>query len=201
VAGFPVFDSTKNEALHVGFSTNITSPEEGIYQLNVENETHTGGTYIKSGKINNVKHVRNMGSEFGYSYKRFTLQSEYMHSFVRIKRNTVTELTDPLRDFNSFYAMGSFFIGNGQRKYDQRGNKFSSISVDESKRNVWEFALRYSRIHLRESVEDIKKMSDVTLGVNWYYSESMRVMFNYVRSRIENRYTANAFQMRLQATF
>jgi phosphate-selective porin len=124
-----------------------------------------------------------------------------MHSFVRIKKTTATELIDRVRDFYSYYAMASYFIGKGQRGYDKRNNRFSSVSIDGNNRNVWELALRYSRIHLRESVDEIKKMSDVTLGINWYYSETWRVMFNYIHSRIQNRYSANAFQMRLQATF
>jgi|GEM_PF-1865992 len=201
VAYLPLSDSAKNQALHFGLSANIYSPPKSNYQLNVENETHTGGTYIKSGEIQNVSNIRNFGSEFGYSVNRLTVQSEYMHSFVRIKDLSSTDLTDKVRDFNSFYAMASYFLGGGKRRYQQRGNRFSSISVADGSKNAWELGVRYSHIFLKESVEEIKKMSDYTIGVNWYYSENMRFMFNYVHSRIQNRYSANAFQTRLQLSF
>lgn len=201
LAGLPLWDSASNQAFHLGLSTNVYRPLQSTYQLNVENETHTGGTYIRSGEISNVSHVRNISGELGYSFRRLTLQSEYMHSFVRIKDNTGSELLDRLRDFNAFYATASFFLGQGQRKYDRDNNRFSAISITGDSRNVWEVAVRFSQIHLRESVEKIRKMSDVTLGLNWYYSPTWRVMFNYIHSQIEERFRANSFQMRLQATF
>ena len=201
VAYFPVWDSARNKALHLGLSANLFSPPDNRYFLNVENTTHTGDTYIKSGEITDVQHVKNIGGEMGYAHKRFALQSEYMHSFVRIRRTIATEWIDRLRDFNSFYAMASFFIGKGQRRYDRNRNSFSSIKIEGSEKNTWELALRYSRIHLRESIENIRKMSDITVGLNWYYSETWRIMFNYIHSEIQDNYKANSFQMRLQATF
>lgn len=197
----PLWDSTQNQTLHLGLSSNLYNPLKSTYQLNVENETHTGGTYIKSGEINGVKNVKNIGSEAGFTHSRFAFQTEYMHSFVNIKDTSSTELLDRVRDFNSFYAIASLFLGNGQRQYNQRGNRFSTVVVGNGSKGVWEVALRFSRIFLKESVEDIRKMSDVSAGVNWYYSENTRLMFNYVFSQIENRYQANAFQMRLQVTF
>lgn len=201
LAYFPVWDSTRNKTLHVGLASNIYSPPNSTYLLNVENPTHTGDRYLQSGKIEDVQHVHNIGSEAGFSNKRFTLQSEYMHSFVRINKVVATEIIDRVREFNSFYVMTSFFIGEGRRQYDKQKNSFSSITIGGDKRNIWELALRYSQIHLRESAENIRRMSDITAGINWYYSENWRIMFNYIHSRIQDRYSANAFQMRLQATF
>lgn len=201
IAYTPVRDSATNRTIHLGFASNIYSPINSIYVLNVENATHTGDTYIKSGIIDDVKHVQNIGGEAGFTHKRFTLQSEYMHSFVRINKTIATEVIDRVREFNSLYVMTSYFIGGGRRQYDKDRNSFSSIAIAGDKRNAWELAIRYSLIHLRESEENIKKLRDLTLGINWYYNENWRVMFNYIHSRIQDRYSANTLQMRLQVTF
>lgn len=201
LAYLPLWDSARNKTLHVGLASNIYTPINRTYVLNVENATHTGDSYIKSGVIDDVQHVQNVGGEAGFTHKRFAVQSEYMHSFVRINKMIATEIIDRVREFNSFYVTTSYFLGGGRRKYDKERNSFSAVALSGDKRNAWELALRYSQIHLRESTENIKRLNDITMGVNWYYSSTWRVMFNYIHSRIQNRYYANAVQMRLQATF
>lgn len=202
----PILDSVSNKALHIGFATNHYSPLKRTYQLNVENETHTGGAYIKSGEINDVTSLTNIGTELGYTYRRFSFQSEYMHSFVNLSRIQDSITIDRTRDFNSYYATASYFVGNGKRTYSEAGNRFSSISVDQKNPNrpykgAWEVAVRFSRIFLKESIMEIKKMSDITFGINWYYSPNIRIMLNYIVSQIQDKYKANAFQLRLQAVF
>jgi phosphate-selective porin OprO/OprP len=206
VAYLAANDTLNNKALHLGFSSNFSSIPKDTYDLNIENETHTGGSYIKSGKIRQVKNLKQIGTELGYSYKRFCLQSEYMKAFVRLNSTNSLNTKNLTRDFNSYYLMTSYFIGKGQREYNKGGNKFSSIKIDrkntkDSYQGVWEVGLRFSRIFLKESLEEIKKMSDVTIGVNWYYNPNSRLMLNYIMSQIQDTYWAHALQMRFQVTF
>ncbi len=204
LAVLPVWDTSLNKTLHLGLSTNFYSPIDDVYELNVENPTHTGGQFIKSGTIPNVDKVNSFAGELGYTYKKFALMGEYMHSFVRIDEGAAG--SERKRDFNSFYLQASMFLGRGKRSYDLDGNEFSDVSVagpvqGESYRGAWEVGVRYARVHLKESVEEIKKMNDITIGLNWYYRKNIRFMANQIFSRIENRYNASATQFRVQVVF
>jgi len=100
----------------------------------------------------------------------------------------------------------SHFKTGGKRKYNDYGNHISCIDVyieknDGSLKGAWEVGLRFANFNLRESTQPIKRISDITAGVNWYINSSSRLMFNYIFGIIQNQYYATDLQCRLQFTF
>ncbi|WP_168194006.1 OprO/OprP family phosphate-selective porin [Pontibacter sp. SGAir0037] len=199
----PLYDSTANRALHIGLALNTRTPNDNEYEIKSYNETNTGARYIRTGMLEHVKNVRQIGGELGYSEGNLCLQGEYVHAFARLSE-IEDELTEQYnREFNAYYLMASYFLKRGSRKYNVNSNEFSSVSLDEHERlkGAWELGLRYSRINLLHTDRQFSSLADVTLGLNWYFNASTRMMMNYVYSRINGNYTANSLQFRVQVSF
>ena len=202
----PVQDSAKNKTLHTAVAFNSFRPNENKYEVNLENPANTGANYTKTGTINDVKRVMQIGTELGYSYNKLTLQAEAIYSITQLDKISDTLINERARSFHGYYTMASYFISGGKRKYDKKGNRFGSIEIDRdentgSLKGAWEVGLRFANFNLRESAQPIKRISDITAGVNWYINSSSRLMFNYIYSIIQNQYYATALQCRIQFTF
>lgn len=195
----PVQDTTANRSAHIGFGLNTQTLVGNILKVEAQNESNLAPDYISSGEIENVDRLWQVGGEAGFTQGRFTLQSEYMHAFARIFEVTDQLPDDKVREFNSFYIIGSYFLIGGKRSYDVADNTFSDISLD--KPDALELALRYSQIKLLDNPQTYSKMSDISLGLNYYLSESTRLMMNYVFSRIAEQHHVQVLQFRLQVSF
>ncbi|RPJ81091.1 MAG: porin, partial [Acidobacteria bacterium] len=58
-----------------------------------------------------------------------------------------------------------------------------------------------SKIDLEDAPIQGGELKDWTAGLNWYLNPNTRIMWNYVRADLENRGTADIFQMRFQIDF
>lgn len=69
---------------------------------------------------------------------------------------------------------------------------------------AWESTLRLSTIDLNDNGIRGGRLTDLTVGLNWYYTTRSRVMVNYVHAFLDrdNRYSnANIFAVRYQIAF
>ncbi|WP_207496525.1 OprO/OprP family phosphate-selective porin [Aridibaculum aurantiacum] len=202
----PLYNKEKNQALHIGISNSVYTPTANVYSVQTDNETHTGATYIRSGEIKDVNKIVQLAGELGYSFKRFNFQSEFLRTYT-ILGSPTDSLGDPRKTaFNTYYAYASYFLKGGRRQYDRASNYFDDIALDEkqngsSMRGAWEVGVRYAYIDLTESVSVLERMSDLTVGLNYYLNSNSRLMLNMVVSRIERRFNATSLQGRVQFTF
>ncbi|MDR6306728.1 phosphate-selective porin [Nitrobacter vulgaris] len=49
---------------------------------------------------------------------------------------------------------------------------------------AWEIAARYSYMDLNDNLVFGGKQNNVTVGLNWYLNDNMRVMFNWIHGTI-----------------
>ena len=76
-------------------------------------------------------------------------------------------------------------------------------------KGAWEIGYRWSTIDLNDNGILGGEVQDHTFGVNWYLNPYTRIMFNYVRSDVDNSLAVagipdaglNVFQMRAQIDF
>jgi len=110
-------------------------------------------------------------------------------------------------------GVGCFVTGE-HREYDTKYGRFGRVTPrsdflsTESGASAgpglgaWEIAARCSRIDLDDrGIVSGGKISDYTMGVNWYLTPSIRVLGNYVHSHIDGIGSSRIFLMRFALLF
>lgn len=157
-----------------------------------------------------------LGAEAAWVDGPFSLQAEYVASLV--SDPTDGGLTGDDAWFHGYYIQASYFLTGEHRVYDRHHGRFARViphtsawTIDPTSHahqprvswgsGAWEVAARYSRVNLNDA--DIRggRLSDVTLGVNWYLNANFRIQWNYLYSDRDvsaprNDGTAHAFVMR-----
>ncbi|MFM7161651.1 MAG: OprO/OprP family phosphate-selective porin [Planctomycetaceae bacterium] len=119
--------------------------------------------------------------------------------------------------FQGAYVEAMYFLTGEHRNYQRKTGNFGAVAIqdpfvvtkDENgcRRNglgAFEVAARLSWIDLDHQQIHGGELTDLTLGLNWYYTLRSRVMFNYVRAMLDrgNRDSnADIFGVRFQYAF
>lgn len=181
---------------HVGDQRDIFfryRPESGI----------TDVRYVNTGVIPGTESLTRWGIDVAGIFGPWSIQGEYMDTTVGRK--------DDYEDvgFHGWYAFVSWFPTGETRNYLENG-VFGGIKPMH-KYGAVELAVRFSSIDLTD--RDIRGGSEqnITVGVNWYIHQQLRVMFNYIHvntdafandnGSVEGNDSPNILQMRFQANF
>jgi phosphate-selective porin OprO/OprP len=122
--------------------------------------------------------------ELAYVDGPFSFQSEYIVSFIDADKS--------LR-FWGIYASGSYFFTGEQRQYNTASGAFTGIKVKSPfhpAKGQWgalELAVRLSYIDLNDEPISGGKEKNITLGLNWYLYQKIRIMCNYVHAKVYDR--------------
>jgi phosphate-selective porin OprO/OprP len=119
--------------------------------------------------------------------------------------------------FQGAYVEAMYFLTGEHRNYLRKTGNFGPVAIEDPfvvtkdengcRRNglgAFEVAARLSWIDLDHQNIRGGELTDLTLGLNWYYTLRSRVMFNYVRAMLDrsNRDSnADIFGVRFQYAF
>ncbi len=195
--------------LHLGFSYSHrwdlngvrygARPEDHLARVLIDTDFSTDA--MGQPLLADANRVNEFAAEIALVFGRFSVQAEYI-------RSAVSSAAGGGPVFDGWYAFASYWITGECRKY-AKGNFAGRITPcreflekDCCGSGGWEVAVRYSTLDLNDSNIQGGKMSDITLGVNWHLHPNARVMFNYVRSRIDDDVATgqdlNTFAIRVQ---
>jgi phosphate-selective porin OprO/OprP len=124
--------------------------------------------------------------------------------------NDVNGASDPT--FSGWYAYGSWFITGESRAYKTSSGTFDRIKpksiVGKGGIGAWELGARFSSIDLNDSGITGGEEKDLTLGLNWYATPTIRFMANYIKvmdltdpQNVNDDSEPNIFEMRAQIDF
>ena len=211
IGGIPWYSEEDGKLLHLGISyshlfrddnesdarARFSSRPESF--LPDERLVDTGHFFIESGDVIDLELAMQSGP--------FSLQGELFHMFTDADAEG-----DP--HFWGFYLYGSFFLTGESRRYNIARATFTPEEPQHGFRprkgrwGAWEIAFRYSYIDLNDERIKGGKERNITVGLNIYLHRKVRLMFNYVNARVEDRAeprihddSANIFQTRFQITF
>jgi len=162
-------------ALHLGAALSYRTPDdEHEVKYNSRPESHlTDVKYLNTGKIDEVDHVSLAGLEAALVQGPFSVQGEYIQSWVDREGDLENY------SFNGWYLYGSWFLTGESRIYKAKKGSFGRINPTTGI-GAWELALRYSSLDLTDDSITGGEADQLTLGVNWYVNPHIRFMANYI---------------------
>ncbi len=198
VTGLPVYADGGRKYLHVGAAYSHQGAPLGVTLFGSRPEANLLPPFVLTPLLETSSYNM-VGLEAAAVAGPFSVQSEYMKSSV----NSVSS-GDPT--FSGFYVLGSFFLTGEHRPYWHGGGAFDRVRpnssfMDDGGTGAWEIVARYSQLDLNDRLVRGGEMKNFTFGVNWHLNPYSRIMWNYVRSEVEDTGNADILQMRFKIDF
>ena len=164
---------------------------------------------LNSGAITDVDDARVLSAEAGGAIGGFHAQGEYFDY-------SISRFGDSDLDFEGGYVQVGYILTGEKRKYRQSDGAFGGVKPSNpffwdmaGGIGAWEIAARYSYVDLNDNLVFGGEQENVTVGLNWYLNNNMRLMFNWIHGTVEKTDVAgldlgaeyDAFAMRTQFAF
>ncbi|NLX05981.1 MAG: porin [Phycisphaerae bacterium] len=187
--------------LHLGAAYSRRSPNNRLLSYGQRPESHLAPDFVDTGQFQ-ARRADLIGLETALVHGPLTLQGEYI-------QNIVDAINSRDVCFQAFYIQAAWFLTGETRPYDRETGVFDRLIPKKSfccpngQRGfgAWEIAARYSYLDLDDGPIEGGRLSDLTLGLNWYLNPNARVMWNYVLADLAGDGDAGIFQIRLQIDF
>ena len=190
VTGLPYYDELTNRRylVHVGAGILHTEDQDERVRIRARPQIREGPRLIDSGTLDASRYTTG-NLEFAAVMGRFTLQSEAFLSHVNMTK------TDSPNTYGS-YIHGSWFLTGENRVFEPFGQHGAQFARNVPYSNVfftpggnslgaWELKARWSWLGLDQFQKG--QYNDVTVGFNWYWSDRVRVMFDYIHPMTSNQ--------------
>ncbi len=179
----PFYDEPSNGryAIHTGIGILHTQDQDGRLQIRARPQINLGPRLIDSGVLlSDNSTVGNL--EFASVMGPVTLQSEAYLAHAHLT-------TGDTEWVHGAYSHLSWFLTGENRVYERFGQHGAQFGRNAPFNNLfatpggvslgaWEAKARWSYLNL--NTLDRGTYNDVTVGCNWYWSERIRVMFDYI---------------------
>ena len=207
VTGLPIYqaDPDRPDAtrlLHLALSANVLYASSSSVRYRSRPESHLAPYVIDTGNIH-ADGALVAGTEAAWVNGPFSLQGEYLHSWVG-------EQGGQAPGFNGFYTSGSWFLTGESRPYDRTEGKFGRVIPHQTFNwgkgggGAWEIAGRYSFTDLDSANIHGGRLSMLMAGLNWYPHSHVKWRFDYGFGRVSNRTpegNLNIFETRVEIDF
>lgn len=232
VTALPMWDDSTNgkSYLHTGFGYNFVAPKDRLARFRTVPEYYIGeqsgllpaGTsgLAAPGNFNGIPffvdtksvaidHYHMIGPELLYVDGPFSWQSEA--NLLWASRTNGDQAFFP-----GAYSQVGYFLTGEHRPYNRKQGAIDRIQVlhpvgrggdacADWGWGAWEVAARVSHIDLDSGSIHGGRLTDLTLGLNWYMNNYSKLQFNYIRAFLDNpantSTTTDIFGLRAQVDF
>ncbi len=205
----------ERDVVHLGGAVSYRDlePDEISFDTTPESDLF-GASLVDTGTLEDAETLSRLGLEAAWQRGSVRVQGEYV--LTRVGRDGGR--SDPI--FQGGYVLVAWVVNGKGRPYgtdlpDYGSDlgRFQAVELEPAQRvaegghGVFELAGRLSGIDLDD--EDVAggRQADLTLGLNWYPDDNIRVMANYIRAEVDDApetgkdESADIFQMRFQLAF
>lgn len=172
----PVHD--KLRVLHLGFGFLHRSLEAGgQIRIRARPESHVTGVRL----VNTDRFAANSRDLYGFeaAWKNGPLSIMGEYNMASVEQDSGTDV-----DFSSYYGQISYILTGETRSYKRKAGSWGGVKpasiVGKGGQGAWEVAARLSRIDLTDGDIDGGAQTNLTLGVNWYLTPTIRLNANYI---------------------
>jgi phosphate-selective porin OprO/OprP len=179
----PYYDEPSNGryVVHTGAGILYTKDQDGLARFRARPQIHEGPFLIDTGQFAASEYTSG-NLEFAAVMGPFCVQSEaYLCNVNRI--------ADDSAWIGGAYVHCSYFLTGENRIYERYGMHGAQFGRNQPYSNffwvpgccgpgAWELKARWSNLTLDNL--DSGQYNDLTLGFNWYWSDRIRVMFDYI---------------------
>jgi phosphate-selective porin OprO/OprP len=167
--------------VHTGCGVLYTNDQNDLVQFRARPQIHEGPFLIDSGGLPAGSYTTG-NLEFATVWGRFSVQSEAFLSDVNF-------IGAPSQTCSGAYVYGSWFLTGENRIYERFGQHGAQFARNVPFTNVfwvpggvgwgaWEAKCRWSNLSLTDV--DRGEYNDITTGFNWYWSDRVRCMFDWI---------------------
>lgn len=173
-------DVAGRKGVNVGASFSYrTNVDSGNTRFRSRPEIATANTYfVDTGEIDNASEIIRSGLEASQVQGRFSWQSELLTTWV--ERDGAKTAT-----FWGAYVFASWFLTADRRNYDLGQGRFAppqiSRPVFKGGWGAFEVAARASHVDLQDEDVNGGRETNLSLGLNWYLNDPLRLEFNVVK--------------------
>lgn len=179
----PYYDEPSNGRylMHLGAGILYTDDHDDRVRFRARPQVHEGPRLIDSGVLQADNYTTG-NLELAIVNGRFTVQSEAF--LCQVNRT----FADPVT-FSGAYVHGSWFLTGENRIYERYGQHGAQFARNVPYTNffwtpggfgwgAWEAKVRWSNLNLNDVQRG--QYNDLTAGFNWYWSERIRIMFDWI---------------------
>lgn len=226
----PWWECEGTEYLHLGVGYNYVAPKDETARFRTIPEYFVGeqagvtpaGTSGQAapGNFNGTPFFIDTGAQGVRDYNLFGTEVLWVDGPLSVQSEAMwlsgTRTNGLSMYFPGAYAQVGFFLTGEHRPYNRKQGAIDRIQVKhpfglvrnddcEYGWGAWEVAARYSYLNLNSRDIQGGRLSDVTLGLNWYLNNYAKIQFNYIRALLDNAShgdsTANIVGVRAQLDF
>ena len=187
--------------VHTGMGILHTEDQDNRIRFRARPQIHEGPRLIDSGVLNADSNTTG-NLELAIVWGRTTLQSEAFASNVNF-------LSGDTQTVSGAYVHSSFFLTGENRIYEKFGQHGAQFGRNKPYSNAfavpgfvswgaWEAKSRWSYLDLTKV--NAGQYNDLTVGMNWYWSDRTRVMFDWIHPFTSADSSLGAVQADILAT-
>lgn len=164
---------------------------------------------LDTGALANVNSALVLSAEAAATVGSFHAQGEYFDY-------SISRFAQPDLHFKGGYVQAGYILTGEKRKYSSSSGSLDGVNPANpffwdmtGGTGAWEIAARYSYVDLNDKTIFGGTQENITVGLNWYLNDNMRMMFNWIHGTVQKTNLANidrgatydAFAMRTQFAF
>ncbi len=189
----PWYEEEGRYLMHLGVAGSIRDPNNHAQQYRTRGSLRNGPGGLNPVLANtgsfNTTEVEFGGLEWMMQIDSLILQSEYTCAWNQKSVGNGTSAPAGAQLGNVFvygwYAEALYFLTGEHRDYEKKSGAFGRVIPHDNLGSpnglgAFQLGARYSTVNLVDSGMDGGRVSDVTLGLNWFLNPNMKIQSNYV---------------------
>jgi len=200
VTFLPIFADEGRVWVHVGAAYSERFVDDGeTVRFSQRPEIHVLQRLVDTGSLA-ADGVHEAGAELAAAFGPLSFQSEAMG--VRVDLPTGRDA-----DLIAYYGYVSVFLTGESRPYKRGDAEVGRVrprhSLFDGGAGAFELAVRYSHVDLEDQDAGVLggKLTDYTVGLNWYLNPSSRLMLDWVHPDLDGVGEADLYALRMQFDF